>query len=179
MIKNSRQVVIFICRQRTNKLTRLSSSLVAQIGLTDTHTTISHRTQSCCSYTLLFHDTVTSIKWSKSWSSKFFGPLLNFDLFAGDSAGQFLYMMTLKIAPRQVYPAAVTPMEPAVSQMDTAMGWLMEVIQIIVIQMVLMGRKRSRKQNTNIPVDIFGMFIIKDRITNGWGISALFFSAIL
>ena len=29
--------------------------MVAQIGLTDTHTTISHWTQSCCSYTLLFH----------------------------------------------------------------------------------------------------------------------------
>ena len=29
--------------------------MVAQIGLTDKHTTISHWTQSCCSYTLLFH----------------------------------------------------------------------------------------------------------------------------
>ena len=33
--------------------------MVAQIGLTDTHTTISHWTQSCRSYTLLFHDTHT------------------------------------------------------------------------------------------------------------------------
>ena len=51
-----------------------------------------------------------------------FGPLLNFDSLLGDSVGQFLFMMTLKIAPRQVYLAAVTPMEPAMSQMDTAMG---------------------------------------------------------
>ena len=49
-IKTSRQVVIFIFRQRTNELIRLSSLLVAQIGLTNTHTEISHWTQSCRSY---------------------------------------------------------------------------------------------------------------------------------
>ena len=50
LIKTSRQVVIFIYRQRTNKQIRLSSLLVAQIGLTDTHTDISHWTQFCHSY---------------------------------------------------------------------------------------------------------------------------------
>ena len=47
--------MIFIYRQRTNKQIRLSSLLVAQIELTDTHADISHWTQSCRSYTLLFH----------------------------------------------------------------------------------------------------------------------------
>ena len=52
-----------------------SSLLVAQIGLTDTHTDISHWTQSCRSYTSLFHGvcicktpmylaSIRMVKWS-------------------------------------------------------------------------------------------------------------------